>query len=156
MGFDPIHRSSWLRALTFGAALCALPMAACAGNGATDVAQSADTLKGGVAAGGKDKDKTNSGKHMGAAGSRGSEMDEHGRDRDAGAQDEPKSGQGKGQGAAGDKGNQGQGHAGAGAGNDETHGKSGQAHAGSHAQGPKAGHGADDMDDDADETDETP
>jgi hypothetical protein len=154
MGFNAsqFRRVSWTHALVLGVALQALPLTACSGAAGTDVAQSGDTLKGGTPAGGKDKDKTNSGKHMGQAGAAAP-----GRD-DAGVNEEK--GNGQGQGAAGSKGEQGKGKGKqqAGASGSESHGKSDQARAGSHAQGPKAGHGADDddMDDEADETDETP
>jgi hypothetical protein len=160
MGFNAgqFRRVSWTRALVLGVALQALPLAACSGDSGADVAQSGDTLKGGTPAGGKDKEKTDSGKHMGQAGAAAP-----GRGRDDAGVDEEKGNGGQGQGAAGSKGEQGQGKGKqeAGASGSESHGKSGQPHAGSHAQGPKAGHGADDddmddMDDEADETDETP
>ena len=155
MGFDAgqFRRLGWKHAVFFGVVLQALPLTACSGDADSDVAQSTDPLKGGVPAGGKDKnkDKTNNG-HAGSPGNAHSD----------GGVDEDKAGnggKGHGQGAAGSVGGQGQGHgqgrSNAGADASETHGKSGQAHAGSRAQGPKAGHGADD-DDMNDEADEMP
>lgn len=151
-----LRRASWKHAIFFGVALQALPLTACSGASDSDVAQSTDPLKGGIPAAGKTKAKTN-GNHMGQAGAPSG----HGHD-DAGVNDD-KGNNGHGQGAAGSVGGQGQGQdkdkggrPEAGSSGSETHGKSGQAHSGSHAQGPKAGHGAQDGEDMNDEADETP
>ena len=152
MRFDASHKlgMSGLQALIFSAALSTGLISACSGAAETDVAQSADTLKGGTPGSGKDKDKTD--KHTGQAGTHGmqgaagAEAQDRGHGKaaaGAGADDEAKGNQGKGQGQAA-----------AGADATDTHGKRDQARAGSHAQAPQAGHGADDADkDDADKDD---
>jgi len=138
---------NWLHTAALSALLTATPLVACSSDAQSGLSQSADELKGGTPANGKDK--LDKGKHLGQAGA----ADD---DSDAGPHEQG-NGNARGQAGSDAHGNgQGQGRAGR-----EAHGNGqGQDQAGRKAHGNGAA-GADDQDDaqdeddNADETDES-